>query len=99
MCVQSQSWKEHLIHLGSVLHAFGSAGRTLRLSNCLFAKSLVKFFGRLVGSGEICLLPDRVDALKRLLSPKTKKVVRSILDMFGFFQHFVPHFSEIAEIH
>jgi len=46
------------------------AGMTLRLSKCVFAKSRVKFLGHLVGLGEICLLPDWVEALKRLLSPK-----------------------------
>ena len=57
---------------------------TLRLSKCVFAKPKVKFLGHVVGSGQISLLPDRVDALKNLAIPLTRKAVRSVLGMFGF---------------
>ena len=96
VCVKSDTWTEHLLHLNNVFNAFIAAGMTLRLSKCVFAKSKVKFLGHLVGCGEIQLLPDRVEALKALVPPTTKKLVRSALGMFGFFRNFIPHFAEIA---
>ena len=97
ICEKSMTVDEHLGHVNNVLIAFAQAGMTLRLKKCVFAQHKVKFLGRLIGSGEVQMLPDRVTALKNIEPPPTtKKLVRSALGMFGFFRDFIPHFSETS---
>ncbi len=94
--VFSKTWKDHLSHLDRVLDSIQEAGLTLRLSKCAFAKPQIKFLGHVVGSGETKILPEKIEALKAIQPPTTKKLVRSVLGMFGFFRSFIPHFAEIA---
>ena len=94
--VFSVKWTDHLVHLDAVLHAFQDAGMTLRLTKCEFGKRKLKFLGFKIGSGEKGLLPERVEVLKTLVPPTSKKGLRSALGMLGFFRSFIPHFAEIA---
>ena len=86
ICVKSNSFDEHLIHIDNVLKAFCLAGMTLRLTKCVFVQPKVKFLGHLVGSGRVQLLPDRFAALQNIAPPTTTKLVRSALGMFVFFE-------------
>jgi len=61
-----------------------------------FAQPKVKFLGHFIGSGQVQLLLDRVEAIKMIAPPTTKKLVRSALGMFGFIRDFIPHFAGIA---
>ncbi len=94
--VFSVTWDDHLGHLDRVLHSIEQAGLTLRLSKCAFAQPQIKFLGHVVGSGEIKVLPEKLEALKAIQPPTSKKLVRSVLGMFGFFRNFIPNFAAIA---
>ena len=56
-----------------------AAGITLNLAKCEFAKSQVKFVGRIVGSGTHHPDPERVEELVRVEPPSSKKQLRQIL--------------------
>jgi len=94
--VHSDEWIEHLSHLDGVLATILDAGMTLKLSKYQFAKPEVTFLGHLVGSGRILPLLDKVEAIKAISEPDTKKKLRSFLSMIGYYRHFVPRFSDIA---
>jgi hypothetical protein len=94
--VHSDSWQSHLQHLENVLTAFREAGMTLKLSKCKFAKSKVKFIGHEIGSGSRLPVSTKVDSIKAIPEPHTKKLLRSFLGMCTFYRQYIPHYAEIA---
>jgi len=50
----------------------------------------------MVGTGEIALVLSKVEAIKLMLAPTTKKLLRSFLDMCNYSRAFIPFFSDIA---
>jgi len=69
---------------------------TLNLSKCEFGKPEVKFVGRLVGSENHRLDPQRLQGLAKIEVPRTKKELRALLGAFGYYREYIPHFSDIA---
>ena len=94
--VYSMSWDEHLVHLENVFKAFLDAGMTLKLSKCKFCHSKVKFVGHIVGSGTRSVVQSKLEAIKAIPEPTTKKLLRSFLGMCNFYRMYVPRFSELA---
>ena len=94
--VSSNSWEDHLRHLEEVFKAFEKAGMTLKLSKCVFAKSSVKFIGHEVGSGQRSTLKCKVEAIRAIPEPHTKKLLRSFLGMTNFYRSYIPNYSQIA---
>jgi len=94
--VHSSTWKRHLHHLEAVFTSFSDAGMTLKLSKCVFGKDKVKFIGHEVGSGKRTALKSKVEAIKCIPEPHTKKLLRSFLGMTNFYRQYIPNYSEIA---
>ena len=53
--------------------------------------------GHLIGSGKRRADPDKVEAVKNMKVPKTKKQVRQVLGFFSYFRDYIPNFSAIAK--
>src|SRR6267154_4129203 len=87
--VFSGGWAEHMKHLGAVLQSFRDVGMTLRLSKCHFAKGRVKFIGHEIGSGTRIPLLDKIEAIKNIPEPTTKKALRSFLGCSNFYKGYV----------
>ena len=71
--IGSDVWCDHLGHIRQFLDIMRQAGITLNLAKCEFAKSEVKFVGRVVGSGTHRPDPQRLEGLARIEPPRTKK--------------------------
>ena len=94
--VCSLEWEYHLTHLDNVLTSFENAGMTLKLTKCTFGKPFVEFVGHLVGSGTMSVIQSKVEAIRLLPEPTTKKLLRSFLGMCGWYKTYIPRYSEIA---
>ena len=94
--VFSNGWKQHLVHLEKVLAEFLNSGMTLKLKKCFFGRPKVQFLGHMVGSGSISVVRSKVDAIKDLPEPTTKKLLRGFLGMCGYYRVFLPLFSDVA---
>jgi hypothetical protein len=92
----SDDWHSHLRHVEAVMDTLDEGGFTLNLHKCSFAHPEVRFLGHLVGSGTHSPDPEKVEAIKNLLPPKTKKDVRSLLGLMSYYRAYVPSFSQIS---
>jgi hypothetical protein len=93
----SESWLDHVSHLRQFLEVIRQSGFTLSLKKCNWAQPSVKFLGSIIGSGQRRADPDKVETVKNLRIPETKKQVRQILGFLGHFQEYIPEFAKLAK--
>jgi hypothetical protein len=92
-----QSWAQHLNALRRYFSAIKQSGFTLSLKKSEFAKSEILFLGHIVGSNNRRADPSRVEAIRLLKAPETKKQLRQILGLFCHFQEYIEKFAELAK--
>ena len=93
----SDGWKQHLDHLDRVFKSIEDVGMTLKMSKCQFAKPEVKLLGHVAGSGKRTVDPGKVEAIRAIPEPTTKKKLRSFLGAVQFYRGYLgPEFSEWA---
>lgn len=97
VAVFSRTWEEHIVHLEKVLLSLETAGATGNLEKCCFARKKVRYLGHIVGNGEHAPDPEKLDAIKQMRPPRTKKEVKSFLGLAGYYREYVPNFSDIAK--
>jgi hypothetical protein len=89
-------WHEHLVHLDAVLSDYERVGMSLKFSKCKWALPCVKFIGHMVGSGRRSPVLDKVEAIRAIPEPRTKKLLRGFLGCCGFYRMYIPKYSDIA---
>jgi hypothetical protein len=97
MAVGSQTWEDHKNNLTRFLSVIKTSGMTLNLGKSEFAKSEVKFVGHLVGSGLKKPDPDRLEAIKQLCRPHTRKQLKSVLGLMNYHRSFIKGYAELAK--
>jgi hypothetical protein len=66
------------------------------MSKCEFNKEEIKFFGYIFSEAGMSPDPEKVEAVKKVESPKTSEEMRSFLGMCNFCSHFIPNFSVVT---
>ena len=61
-----------------------------------FAKARVIYLGHEIGYGKVSPQEVNVEIILNFPVPKTKKDVRSFLEMCGYYRRFVENYAEIA---
>ncbi len=96
ICIKSNTWQEHLIHITEVLTRLKQANLTVKPVKCTFGQQEVCYLGHIIGNGKISPKLDKVQAINEWPIPITKKHVRAFLGLSGYYRKFIPNFSEIA---
>ena len=80
--VYSKTWKEHLVHIATVLETLRKAGAMVKPSKCQWGASKLQYLGHVIGEGTVEVPEARVFFKK----PKTKKDVRAFLESVGYYR-------------
>lgn len=83
-------------HVRTVLERFRAAGLTLKAEKCQLGRASVTYLGHEIGRGKREPMKTKVSAIRDFPRPTTKKDVRSFLGMTGYYQHYIPNYSEVA---
>ena len=75
----SSTWSDHLHHIRSMLQRLREAGLTAKLRKCQFGMQQCVYLGFIVGSGLLKPEVGKLQAIKQLPIPKTKRDVRAFL--------------------
>ena len=94
VAVFSTSWTEHLEQLKEILTRVKDAGLTLRAEKCIVGAASCIYLGHEVGSGRISPMEAKISAIKEFNRPKTKKAVRELLGLAGYYRKFIKNFAE-----
>ena len=90
------NFRNHLNKLRLILETLKNNGCKMKLSKCkFFQEELVHLGHKLTLEG---IKPDesKVEAVRKIPQPKTKKDIQSFLGMINFYNKFIPNYSKIA---
>ena len=92
----SRTLEEHLKHIEIIFQKLKAAGLKLKESKCDFFKREIHYLGHLISDKGIQPLPEKLDTIRNMPHPRTPKEIKQFLGLTGYYQKFVPHFSEIS---
>ena len=75
------TWEDHLEKVGIALRRLQKAGLKVNADKSFFGQSELEYLGYWVTRNGIMPLPKKVDAIKNIATPKTKKQLRSFIGM------------------
>ena len=93
----TKTWNDHLQVLEKLFQRLRSAGLTIKPSKCFLGYENVDFLGHHITKGELMTQKDKVEKMKNLETPTTKKQLRSFLGLAGYYRKFIPHYAEKAK--
>ena len=96
LCVFSENESQHWHDLELVMKALRQANFKLKKSICHFFCKEVQLLGYIINDQGIRANPTKLEAIKRIPTPKTKKSVRSFLGACAYFSNLVVNYAHIA---
>lgn len=94
--VLSYEFDNHIHHLTSVLLRLRENMLTARPSKIFAGFCTLEFLGFSIGEGQLKPISSKVDKILKLAVPKTKKQVRAILGLIGYYRRFCPNYAELT---
>ena len=94
--VVAANWPQHLVHLEQFFLKIREAGLTINPAKCQLGKRKAVFLGHVVGGGHRSPTKKKVKAIQDLPVPKTKKDIRSVLGLIGYYAHYLQNYAELV---
>ena len=94
--VYSPDMKTHLEHLRKLFMKLRETDLKLKEVKCNFLKKHIQYLGHIVLGKGITPMPEKLACIKEMPPPKTSKEVKQFLGLIGYYQKFVPRFSDMA---
>ena len=69
----------------------------LKEVKCNFLKKHIQYLGHIVSGEGITPVPEKLESIRNILPLKTPKEVKQFLGPIGYYQTFVPRFSDLAQ--
>ena len=93
--IYSKSESEHIAHLSKVLRTLEKNGLYLNASKCAFAKSNIDFLGHSIGVDGVNVIEAKVEAIKKLPLPRTRRELKRFLGMVNYYHRHIPKIAEV----
>ena len=94
--VGSEDWNSHPQNVEKVLGRLRQHGLTARPTKVELGFQELEFLGHLVSHGQIRPVPQTVDRILKLATPRTKKQVRSVIGLISFYRKYCNDFASIT---
>ena len=92
--VYGETFEECLERLQIIFGRLANAGLSINMEKCTFFPTQIEYLGHVISAGRLMPNPDRVKTLQHIKPARTLTELRSILGMFGYYQMFIPKYSE-----
>jgi hypothetical protein len=89
--------KEHCCHLRKVFSKCRRFGFSLNPKKYFFAMEEGKLLGHIVSAEGVRIDPSRVEAIRTLSLPRSKKKVQAFLGKINFLRRFISNFAELVK--
>ena len=90
LVVTQGDFKLHLEHLEKVFTRLGEAGLKINASKSTFCTNELEYLGYLINREGVRLTLKKVEAIKQLAVPRTKKQLRSFIGMVNYYRDVWP---------
>ena len=94
--VTGRTDEEHFDNLTAVLERLKEYGLRAGKDKCEYFKSSVKYLGMIVNEHGIEMLPDKVNAILKVQTPRNVKELSSFIGMINYYGKFINNFSTLA---
>ncbi|GFN97038.1 reverse transcriptase [Plakobranchus ocellatus] len=94
--IYTQDWMSHFKTLDAVLSRLAKHGFTTRPTKMYIGFEEIEFLGHVVGKGKLRPEIVKVERILKLSTPKTKKQVKSLLGLLGYYRKFIDTFASIC---
>ena len=94
--IHTKTWEEHVTVLRDVLKRLKEAGLSARPSKSEFGLAKVEFLGHDVGQGIVQPNKRNLEKVSEKGRPRTKKEVRSLVALAGFYREYIPNFATLV---
>ena len=74
-----------------------AANISLKLSKCIFGTQKVEYLGYELSRGGVKPQYKLIKAIKKFVIPHSKKEVKRILGMAGFYRNFIKDFADVSK--
>ena len=68
----------------------------MKCLKCDFFKSKIHYLGHLISAHGISPLPDKLDTIKNMPTPKDTKEIKQFLGLTGYYKKIIPRFADIS---
>ena len=86
----------HLQRIETLFQRLREAKLKLKESKCNFLKKHVQYLGHLISGEGIEPVPEKLESIKHMPTPRTPKEVKQFLGLIGYYRKFIPKFSDVA---
>ncbi|GFS27419.1 Pol polyprotein [Elysia marginata] len=93
----SKIWDDHVVHIRKTLELLENAGLTAKPAKACMGFTEVDFLGHIVSEGKVQPDNEKTQKITDLKEPTTKKEVKRVLGLLGYYRRFVPNYSQIAQ--
>ena len=84
--VDKGTWEEHLETLDGILHRIKSAGPKVNAKKSFFGINGLEYLGYNISTKGISPIPKKVEALKAIQIPKTRRQLRHFIGMINYYR-------------
>ena len=95
--ISSESEEDHQQDLEAVFQRLDEHGLTLNAKKCQFFKEELTFLGHVITKDGTKPIPDKVQAIQELRTPKTLGALKSFLGMTNFYHRYMKSAAEIMK--
>jgi hypothetical protein len=97
LTVFSKDGKTHIDHLRQVLDRCREFGISLNPAKSVFGVTEGKLLGHIISKYGVKLDSERVEAIRKVPLPVSKKALQSFLGQTNFVHRFIPNYAEIMK--
>lgn len=94
--IHTNSWDEHIQALLSVFDTLRKKGFTARPSKMSIGCEEIEFLGHVITNGVQKPYSANLNKILNLEIPKTKKQIRALMGLAGYYRKFIPNFADIT---
>ena len=92
----SPNIETHLQHIEILFQRLREAKLKLKEGKCNFLNKHVQYLGHLISGEGIEPVPEKLESIKHMPTPRTPKEVKQFLGLIGYYRKFIPKFSDVA---
>ena len=95
--IYSSSLEEHREKLRKLLGRLQAAGLTLQLEKCHFLCKEIAYLGHTITRDGVKPDTRKIEAVKKIPRPKTRRNIKQLLGIIGYYRRFIPDFAKMAK--